>query len=111
MSRKSQEIGIIGSMDAEIDEFLRHAIGIKQNQWSSFTFHQGTLYGRRVVIVKSGVGKVSAAMVCTLNRVPFLVVRTISDKADGTAPKDFNSFMPIVAKNSFKIVSPLLRKI
>ncbi len=53
----------------------------------------------------------AVAMVCTLNRVPFLVVRTISDKADGTAPKDFNRFMPVVAKNSFKVVSSLVRKI
>jgi adenosylhomocysteine nucleosidase len=235
MSRKSQGIDIIASMDAEIDEFLRHSIGIKQKRWSSFIFHQGTLYGRRVVMVKSGVGKVFAAMVCermidqynpkaivfsgvagaldekleigdavisrdciqhdldvqalgfsrgtipythyrvftaddklrmiasgirlrgkkimegriltgdqfmteretkrrkyltddlkgdaiemegravatvcTLNRVPFLVVRTITDKANGTAPQDFNRFLPVVAKNSFKIVSSLLRKI
>ena len=53
----------------------------------------------------------AVATVCTLNRVPFLVVRTITDKADGTAPQDFNRFLPVVAKNSFKIVSSLLRKI
>jgi len=51
------------------------------------------------------------AMVSTLNKIPFLVVRTISDKADGTAVKDFNEFLPIVAKNSYKIVNSIIQKI
>lgn len=49
--------------------------------------------------------------ICILNKVPFLVVRTICDKADGTAVKDFNKFLPIVAKNSYNIVRTILRKL
>jgi len=54
---------------------------------------------------------VFAAMVSTLNNIPFLVVRTIADKADGTAVKDFNKFLPIVAKNSYTIVNSIIKKV
>lgn len=43
------------------------------------------------------------AQVCAVNKVPFAVVRTISDRADGDAVHDFNRFLPVVAHNSFAI--------
>jgi 5'-methylthioadenosine/S-adenosylhomocysteine nucleosidase len=43
------------------------------------------------------------AQVCAVNQVPFVVVRTISDRADGDAVHDFNRFLPVVAHNSFAI--------
>jgi 5'-methylthioadenosine/S-adenosylhomocysteine nucleosidase len=48
------------------------------------------------------------AQVCFVNAVPFLSVRTISDKADGTAHVDFNAFLPEVARNSFDVVRGIL---
>ena len=39
---------------------------------------------------------------------PFIIVRTVSDRADGTAASDFNKFLPIVARNSFDVVKNLL---
>jgi adenosylhomocysteine nucleosidase len=48
------------------------------------------------------------AQVCFVNEVRFLSVRTISDKADGTAHVDFNTFLPEVAKNSFDVVRGIL---
>ena len=32
------------------------------------------------------------AQVCSLNNIPFLIVRTMSDKANGDAVSDFNKF-------------------
>lgn len=46
----------------------------------------------------------AVAQVCVINEIPHLIVRTMSDKADGTAVEDYNRFFPIVAHNSFKIV-------
>ena len=46
----------------------------------------------------------AVAQVCVINEIPHLIVRTVSDKADGTAVEDYNTFTPIVAHNSFKIV-------
>jgi adenosylhomocysteine nucleosidase len=44
------------------------------------------------------------AQVCAVNGIPFLVVRTISDRADGDAVKDFNRFLPVIAQNSFAVL-------
>ena len=50
----------------------------------------------------------SVALACHLLGVPFLVVRTISDRADGAAPDDFHAFLPEASHNSFKVVSHIL---
>jgi len=39
---------------------------------------------------------------------PFIIVRTVSDRADGTAASDFNKLLPVVARNSFNAVKNLL---
>lgn len=46
--------------------------------------------------------------VCAVNKVPFLLVRTISDKADGDAAESFTQFLPIVAQNSFSVIETIL---
>jgi 5'-methylthioadenosine/S-adenosylhomocysteine nucleosidase len=48
------------------------------------------------------------AQVCAVNGLPFVVVRTISDRADGDAVQDFNRFLPVVARNSCAIVRHIL---
>ncbi len=53
----------------------------------------------------------AVAQVCTVNEVPHLIIRTVSDKADGTAVQDYNKFTPIVANNSFKIVEHLVKNL
>jgi adenosylhomocysteine nucleosidase len=51
------------------------------------------------------------AQVCAVNRLPFAVVRTISDRADGDAVHDFNRFLPTVAHNSFAIAKHVLKNL
>jgi len=232
MATHKRAIGIIGSMDAEISHYLKHSEPRRETSWNGITFYETGLFGKDTVIVKSGVGKVFAAMVCerlideydpravvftgvagalnhvleigdvvlsrvciqhdvdvqalgfmrgtiaytnlrefradetmlgiargtklrgskviegtiltgdqfitakemnehkylvdelhgdviemeggsiaqvcTLNKIPFLIVRTASDRADGTAAADFNKFLPVAAKNSFNVVKNLL---
>ncbi|MFA6888547.1 MAG: 5'-methylthioadenosine/adenosylhomocysteine nucleosidase [Candidatus Woesearchaeota archaeon] len=227
------KIGIIGAMDEEIEAYLKHIDNLQKEEWKIFTFYMGKFYNHDVVIVKSGVGKVFAAMVCqimidkynvdtvlftgvggalnkklnigdvvvsvdsvhhdfnamplgfkrgqisytdyrffkaekklldialktkiestqiiegriltgdqfftqadkqshsylldelegdciemegaavaqvcTINDIPHLIVRTVSDKADGTAVKDYNTFKSIIAKNSFKVVEEIVK--
>lgn len=225
-------IAILGAMDAEIAEILRHSEALRRDEWNGIAFHSIRLEGREAVLAKSGIGKVFAALVsqhlidtyapsrmlftgvagalnpaydigdvvvsrdcmqhdvdgralgfarghllytdlkifaadvemarlaaaapavghrihtgriltgdqfmnrdeinhhrylmdemegdavemeggamaqvCAVNRVPFMVVRTISDRADGDAVHDFNRFLPVVAHNSFAIVRHVL---
>ncbi len=53
----------------------------------------------------------AVAQVCTVNEVPHLIIRTVSDKADGTAVDDYNKFTPIIASNSFKIVESVVKNL
>jgi adenosylhomocysteine nucleosidase len=49
------------------------------------------------------------AQVCTVNRTPFVSVRTLSDMADGSADVDYMKFLPLVVNNSFHIVQHILQ--
>ncbi|NQV08242.1 5'-methylthioadenosine/adenosylhomocysteine nucleosidase [Candidatus Woesearchaeota archaeon] len=51
------------------------------------------------------------AQVCTLNDVPFLVIKSISDKADHSAEINFNKFCKTAAKNSFMIVNEIIKEL
>ena len=49
--------------------------------------------------------------VCYLNKVDFCIVRSISDKADGSAHMDFPTFVKIAAKKSTKLIHNYLKSI
>jgi adenosylhomocysteine nucleosidase len=51
----------------------------------------------------------AVAQVCTINQVPFLVVRIISDKADGSATHDFLHNLPRFAHRSADILQAVLQ--
>ena len=53
----------------------------------------------------------SVAQVCHVNEVPFLVARTISDKADGSAAISFEEFLPRASLNSLDFVRFMLAQI
>lgn len=57
-------VAIMGAMDAEIAEFLAHAVILERIPWRGFDFHRIRLEGREAVLVKSGIGKVFSALVC-----------------------------------------------
>lgn len=57
-------IGIIGAMDEEVQQIVNAMEVKKVENKASMTFNMGTLAGKDVVIVRSGIGKVNAA-VCT----------------------------------------------
>ena len=55
-------IGIIGAMEEEV-QALKEAMTIEEiREKASMTFCRGTLQGREVVVVRSGVGKVNAGI-------------------------------------------------
>lgn len=47
------------------------------------------------------------AQVCTLNKIPFLVIRSISDIPNGKNEIDFNEYLKIASKNCAKFISEL----
>jgi len=46
----------------------------------------------------------SVAAVCTQYKIPFVVIRAMSDKADGNAHESFDNMSDLAAENSNKIV-------
>lgn len=59
-----QTIGIIGAMEVEVTT-LKERMAVEEIvSIASMEFYKGTYYGKNVVIVRSGIGKVNAA-VCT----------------------------------------------
>ncbi len=49
------------------------------------------------------------AQVCCLNEVPFVIVRAISDKADGSSSMDFETFQQQAAERCARIVERCVR--
>lgn len=56
------KIGIIGAMDEEVAELKRDMEVKSTTTMASMEFLEGTLLGKDVVIVRSGIGKVNAAV-------------------------------------------------
>lgn len=50
----------------------------------------------------------AVAQVCTRNGVPFVIVRTISDRADGDAPADFAKVLAFAAANAAAVTRRLI---
>lgn len=53
----------------------------------------------------------SIAQVCLLDKVPFLVIRSITDKLDGSAKIDFETFLELSSKKVAKTLKKLLKKL
>lgn len=53
----------------------------------------------------------SVAVVCKSLKIPFIILRSISDTANGEANTDFDAFLEIAAKNSAKIIINMIKKL
>ena len=52
--------------------------------------------------------KVQIAHTASLNNIPFLIIRAISDKADGGAEMDYPTFEKKAAENSIKLMDKII---
>lgn len=72
----SLRTGIIGAMEEEIEHLLQHMADVKSSSHAGITYYEGLLSGMPIVLCKSGVGKVNAA-VCTQVLIDRYIVRRI----------------------------------
>lgn len=79
------------------DQFITH------RQMSSHAYLHTELAGDAVEMEGAAV-----ALVCSLNRIPWLVVRTISDMADEDAVSNFEEILPRASQNSLAFVRHVL---
>lgn len=61
---KNNIIGIIGAMDEEVNKLKAELTDVNVYKKASMDFYEGKLYDKDVVVVRSGIGKVNAA-ICT----------------------------------------------
>ena len=57
-------IGIIGAMEQEVARIKEKMQDVQITKKASMDFYEGTLEGKKVVVVRSGIGKVNAG-ICT----------------------------------------------
>jgi len=50
----------------------------------------------------------SIALVATVNRVPFVIIRSVSDKTNAKAPADFGAYLRRAATNSYTVCAGIL---
>ena len=50
----------------------------------------------------------AVALVAHLNQIPSLVIRTISDQADGSAPDSFSNFLAMITKHEVELIRSIL---
>ena len=50
----------------------------------------------------------AVAQVCAMNGVPFVIIRSMSDRADGGAPESFETFTVEAANRSYRLVEAML---
>ena len=57
-------VGIIGAMEEEVSKLKEQMIDVSVKEKAGMEFFRGTLSGKPVVVVRSGIGKVNAG-ICT----------------------------------------------
>jgi adenosylhomocysteine nucleosidase len=83
-------IGIIGAMDEEIALYLEAMNGAKSTVKAGITYYQGEMEGKQVVLCKSGVGKVNAAVTTQTLIDHFHVDRVIFTGVAGAVHPELN---------------------
>lgn len=62
LNHKAPVVGIIGAMDQEVELLHSRLQNCKQSVLAGYDFYEGVLEGVQVVLLKSGIGKVNAAI-------------------------------------------------
>ncbi|MGL5796989.1 MAG: 5'-methylthioadenosine/adenosylhomocysteine nucleosidase [Cetobacterium sp.] len=86
----AERIAIIGAMDSEIKILLSVMKDVKKEEKASVIFYEGKLENKDVVVFKSGIGKVNAAMSTTIAMEEFDVNKIIFTGVAGAINSNLN---------------------
>jgi len=90
-------LGIIGAMDIEISKLIEAMEGSTTTETAGISFHKGKLRGCEVVVARSGVGKVCAAVCAQLMVTLFGVDAIVNTGVAGGIMSDLRQCDIIVA--------------
>lgn len=83
-------LGIIGAMDEEISQIAELMTDVEETTIAEMTFKKGTIGGKEVVAVRSGIGKVNAAMCTQILATYFNVDSVINTGVAGSLRNEIN---------------------
>ena len=85
-----KSIGIIGAMEEEVAILKEKMEDVRIIKKASMDFYEGTLAGRKTVVVRSGIGKVNAGICAQILADVFSVEAIINTGIAGSLNKDIN---------------------
>lgn len=94
-----KRIAIIGAMDCEIDNFKNMIENLEEIEIANITYYKGKLCGKDIVLLKSGIGKVNAAIATTIAIEKFNVEKIIFTGVAGSGNPDYDISDIIISKN------------
>ena len=83
-------LGIIGAMDEEITKIKEKMMDVKVTTVATMDFYEGTIHDHPVVVVRSGIGKVNAAMCTQILAVKYNVDAIINTGIAGSLDADID---------------------
>lgn len=83
-------IGIIGAMDEEISQIVEKMTDVSVTEVAAMTFNKGKLNGKDIVAVRSGIGKVNAAICTQILAMHFNVDKIINTGVAGSLSNEIN---------------------
>ena len=83
-------IGIIGAMEVEVAILKEKMEDVRIIKKASMDFYEGTLAGKKAVVVRSGIGKVNAGICAQILADVFSVDAIINTGIAGSLNKDIN---------------------
>jgi adenosylhomocysteine nucleosidase len=92
-------IGIIAAMAEELEILLNDLTLIEKKEKANMTFHKGTLYGKDVVAVVCGIGKVNSAICTQILASEYNVDKVINVGVAGGIGKEIYPGDIVVAEN------------
>ena len=98
---KMNKIGIIGAMETEVKMLRSKLENPSQTEYAGLTFYEGTISGKNLIIVKSGVGKVNAALCAQALALKFGASKIINTGIAGATGGGLNMFDFVASTEAF----------
>ena len=92
-------LGIIGAMDEEVSKLKEHMTDVSVTAKASMDFYAGKLNGKDVVIVRSGIGKVNAAVCAQILADDYHVAALINPGIAGSLKAEINIGDVVLSKD------------
>lgn len=83
-------IGIIGAMEEEVSQLVNKMTNIEKTEIAGMIFNKGLINNKELVVVKSGIGKVNAAMCTQILATYFKVDTVINTGVAGSLRNEIN---------------------